>query len=228
MDLSQFDPRPDVELADHDMDRLRHILRHEVRARQTVFRDHTWLRWILPNRWRVDADLLRSGHPSKASLRRLKRAGLRSILSLRGGADNTPNTAERVAAHDLGLELRFIRMRTGALPEAQTLLLLLDRLREMPKPMMVHCKSGADRTGLAVTLYRHVIKGEPLPKARRALAWYYAHFNWGRAGIVHALLDAYCAAHDATGIAFEDWVRTQYDPAALTKAYHQRSGRGAQ
>jgi protein tyrosine/serine phosphatase len=88
-------------------------------------------------------------------------------------------------------------------------------LREMPKPMLVHCKSGADRTGLAVTLYLHVIRGEPLEQARRALSWRYAHLSFGQAGVVHRMLDAYAADRAATGIGFEDWVATRYDPAAF-------------
>ena len=98
------------------------------------------------------------------------------------------------------------------MPPAETLLELLDHLRDMPKPMLVHCKSGADRTGLAVTLYLHVIKGRPLDEARRALHWKYAHFPIGKAGIVHRMLDAYAADHAATGIDFEQWLRTRYDP----------------
>ena len=85
----------------------------------------------------------------------------------------------------------------------------------MPKPMLVHCKSGSDRTGLAVTLYLHVIKGQPLDEARRALSWKYGHWSFGSAGVVHRLLDAYAAAHAATGIGFEDWVRQDYDAVAL-------------
>jgi protein tyrosine/serine phosphatase len=93
---------------------------------------------------------------------------------------------------------------------------LIALLRDMPKPMLVHCKSGADRTGLAVTIYLHVIKGLPLTEARRALSWRYAHFSWGKAGIVSRMLDAYEADNRATGIGFEEWVETRYDPAAIT------------
>jgi len=182
-------------------------------------RDHAWLRAILPNTYRVDAKLFRSNHPGRRRLNALARKGVVSVLSLRGPARNTPFLLERAAADDLGLDLRFIRLRTNLLARPETLLELLQLLREMPKPMLVHCKSGADRTGLAVTLYLHVLKGVPLPEARKALSWKYAHFSWGKAGIVHAMLDAYQAAHEATGIGFEDWVRTSYDPDALTAQY---------
>lgn len=179
-------------------------------------RDHAWLRALLPNFHKVDADLYRSNHPGLRLLRRAQGLGVRSVLSLRGDAENTPNILERDACRRLGLELRFLRLRSVALPPRETLLQLLEHLRDMPKPMLVHCKSGADRTGLAVTLYLHVIKGLPLPEARRALGWKYAHFSFGKAGIVHRMLDAYEADHQATGIGFEEWAATRYDPAALS------------
>jgi len=88
----------------------------------------------------------------------------------------------------------------------------------MPKPILVHCKSEADRTGLAVTLYRHVIKGEPLDVARKSLHWSYGHLSFGQAGVVHRILDAYADAHDRSGVTFEQWVRDSYDPVTLASA----------
>ncbi|NKX44724.1 dual specificity protein phosphatase family protein [Roseibacterium sp. KMU-115] len=178
-------------------------------------RDHAWLRVLLPNFYRVDADLYRGNHPGYRRLARYKALGIRSVLTLRGEDDNTPNLLERDACERLGLELRAVRLRTVYVPPPATLLELVRLLREMPKPMLVHCKSGADRTGLAVTLYLHVIKGQPLEEARRALSWRYAHFSFGKAGVVHRMLDAYAADRAATGIDFEDWVATRYDPAAF-------------
>ena len=182
-------------------------------------KDHAWLRAIIPNFYQVDELLYRSNHPSPRRLSHLKRLGIRSVLSLRGSGKNTPSILERNACERLGLELKFIRMRTGVLLSPNTLLDLLNELRTMPKPMLVHCKSGADRTGLAVTLYLHVLKNMPLDQARRALSWRYAHWKWGQAGIIHALLDTYAADHIATGINFERWVATQYDPDKITTIY---------
>ncbi|MCR9067247.1 MAG: tyrosine-protein phosphatase [Rhodobacteraceae bacterium] len=180
-----------------------------------VWRDHAFVRFVYPNWHKVDDELYRTAHPSPRRLRIAKRRGIRSVLSLRGDMLNTPNLIERRAAVEIGLPVQAVRMRTVSLPDAATLLKLIDLLRTMAKPMLVHCKSGSDRTGLAVTLYLHVIKGQPLDEARRALSWKYGHWSFGSAGVVHRLLDAYAAAHAATGIGFEDWVRQDYDAVAL-------------
>jgi len=119
---------------------------------------------------------------------------------------------EQSLCRDLGLDLQFVPMRTVRLPPSDTFRQVLARLRDMPKPMLVHCKSGADRTGLAITLYRHVILGEPLQEARRALHWRFGHLAFGKAGIVHAMIDAYDVDHRRTGVGFEDWLSDTYDP----------------
>jgi protein tyrosine/serine phosphatase len=177
--------------------------------------DHALLRAVIPNFYKVDADLYRSNHPGYRRLKQARDLGIKSVLSLRGDPDASPNRREQAACEELGLELRFIRLRTGKLPQRETLLELLDLFREMPKPMLVHCKSGADRTGLAVTLYRHVIKGEPLETARKSLHWSYGHLSFGRAGAVHRILDAYAQANERSGVTFEDWLRESYDAVQL-------------
>jgi len=180
--------------------------------------DHALLRALIPNFYKVDDHLYRSNHPGHRRLKQARQLGVQSILSLRGDPDTLPNRRERAACAALGLELRFIGLRTVKLPQPETLLELLALFREMPKPMLVHCKSGADRTGLAVTLYRHVIMGEPLSVARQSLHWSYGHLSFGRAGVVHRVLDAYAQAHDRSGVSFEQWVRDSYDPVALASA----------
>jgi protein tyrosine phosphatase (PTP) superfamily phosphohydrolase (DUF442 family) len=180
-------------------------------------KDHAWVRLFVPNFYRVDDDLYRANHPGHRRLRIARDKGIRSVLSLRGDEPKAPTLVERQACTELGLDLDFVRLWTTRLVDGEVLLDLIDKLRTMPKPMLVHCKSGADRTGLAVTLYLHVLKGVPLAQARRALHWRYAHLPWSRAGIVHRMLDAYARAHDETGIGFEDWVRTAYDPDTLSR-----------
>lgn len=180
-----------------------------------VWRDHAFVRFLYPNWHKVDKDLYRSAHPSPRRLRIAKRSGIQSVLSLRGKAANTPNVIEWHAAAQVDLPVEAVRMRAVSLPCPTTLLHLVTLLRDMPKPMLVHCKSGSDRTGLAVVLYLHVVRGLPLHEARRALSLRYGHWSFGSAGVMHRLLDAYGSAHVATGIEFEDWVRQNYDNVAI-------------
>jgi protein tyrosine/serine phosphatase len=184
--------------------------------------DHAWVRLIVPNLYQIDADVWRSNQPGRRRLRRLKARGVRAVLSLRGDSNDASSVIEKRAAAEAGIPLHFVRMRAYKLPQPEVLLDAVGKLRTLPKPLLIHCKSGADRTGLMVTIYLHVMKGVPLAEARRALGWQYAHASWGKAGIVHEVLDAYARDAAETGIAFETWVATRYDPEALTKAFEAR------
>jgi len=184
--------------------------------------DHAWVRLLVTNFYHVDEDVWRSNQPGRRQLRRLKAQGLSAVLSLRGDTKHASFIVEKRAVEEVGLPLHYVRMRAQRLPKPEAILAALDKIRTLPKPLLVHCKSGADRTGLIITLYRHVIKGEPLAEARKSLAWYYAHASWGKAGVVHEMLDAYARDNEATGIGFEDWVRTRYDRDALAAAFKAR------
>jgi len=184
--------------------------------------DHAWVRTVAPNCYRVDADIWRSNQPGRRRLLKLKAAGARAILSLRGDSLDAASVVEKRAALEAGLPLHFVRMRAHKLPRPEVLVDALEQLRSLPKPLVVHCKSGADRTGLIVTIYLHAMKDMPLSEARRALSWRFGHASWGRAGIVHELLDAYARDHAETGIGFEDWVAMRYDPDALTERFNAR------
>lgn len=216
-------PIPKLTSQDQNMHRSRGPSKNRIgMSRQRVLRDywlndHAWVRVLIPNFHKVDNEVYRANHPGYRRLRLARDLGVRSVLSLRGDRPTAPTLIEKAACERLGLELRFVALRTTRLPQATTLLDLIACLRDMPKPLLLHCKSGADRTGLAVTLYLHVLKGKPIAEARTALNWKYAHFSWSKAGIVHRMLDAYEGEHLHTGIRFEEWVSERYDREALSR-----------
>jgi protein tyrosine/serine phosphatase len=51
-------------------------------------------------------------------------------------------------------------------------------LRDAPKPILVHFKSGADRTGCVATLYRYAMAGENAEAAACELSLRYGHFPY--------------------------------------------------
>ncbi len=191
-----------------------HFSPAEVR-RLYWLKDHGFLRTIWTNFHKLDDEVWRHNHPSPARLAQLQAMGAASILSLRGrnGAISKMEAAECAR---LGLPFEAVPLRALALPAPAQLLQVFDYMRDMPKPLVIHCKSGSDRTGLASVIYLHAFKGVPLAEARKQLGLRYIHNPWGKARIVNRLLDAYASAHDTTGIGMEEWVRTQYDPATLT------------
>lgn len=178
--------------------------------------DHGIIRKILPNTYEIDAHMIRGGHPDRARLVKLKDRGIKAILNLRGDFDTVSNNLEKQVCAELGLQLAFVPLRATAAPEVAPLLQTIAYLRDLPRPFFVHCKSGADRTALAVVLYLVAIKGVDIGTARRqAFKFKYGHIRWSKARILHRFLDAYEEAAKRAPIALEDWIASEYRPDLL-------------
>ncbi len=185
--------------------------------------DHAVLRILWKNFHRLDDEVWRSNHPSPKMLRRLRdKAGLRTVVNLRGAAGHAAYLFEREACDALGIEMIDLHMSAHHPPPRASLVTLIDILRTAPKPMLLHCKSGADRTGLAAALYLHILKGVPLEKARRQLHWRFLHFRHGTAGVQDFFFDHYLATAD--GMPLEDWIRIRYDETELARAFAEKRG----
>jgi len=200
----------------------------ENRRRAWVFinlLDHGWLRKIWANTHQISPGVFRTNQPSPGRLRRFKARGIGTVLNLRGYVRTPIYFQEKATCEALGLQMVDLTLRAAEAPDPQALRALIALFRAQTGPFVMHCKSGADRTGLGSAIYLMVIKGQPVQQARKMLSVRYIHFWWGKAGILDMFLDSYGAAHAQTGIGFEDWLDTQYDPDALTLAFNKKRGR---
>ena len=105
----------------------------------------------LENCYRVSDELYRCEQPEKKDAAALHALGIRSILSLRNYHSNPP---ELKAA---GFELLAEPMKAGKLT-IDDLVAALRQFRAAPKPLMLHCWHGSDRTGSVVAAYRIVFQ----------------------------------------------------------------------
>ena len=55
---------------------------------------------------------------------------------------------------------------------------ILKILRDAAKPILVHCKNGADRSGLVSAIYLAEIQVVAVDEAIGELSLYYGHFPW--------------------------------------------------
>ncbi|MEC7298315.1 MAG: hypothetical protein VXW43_06515 [Pseudomonadota bacterium] len=86
----------------------------------------------------------------------------------------------------------------------------------------MHCKSGADRSGLAAALWLITYEGETVAQARRMLSPRYIHFKWTKTGVLDHILDCYEARLARGQISFEDWIRSEYDHQDMQRSYLTR------
>ena len=182
--------------------------------------DHGFLRALWRNLHQIAPGVYRSNQPSDRQLLALhQRVGLKSVLNMRGKSQNSFYLFEAEACAALGIELIDLPMSASVAPTRERLEQVIAALHTMPKPFLIHCKSGADRTGLAAVLYQLLVEGRPYPEARRQLSLRYLHVENSPAGVQDHLLRWYEAAQGRTGIGFMDWLRTAYDPALVTASF---------
>lgn len=149
----------------------------------------------------VDADpaglILRSAEPSPEFLERLmRRYGLRTVVSLNGNLDKparrrgeTVNLRDFIAA--LGLRHESFRLKSRRVPPREELLRILGVLADdSAKPILLHCKGGADRTGLIAALYQIEFLGRSKREAKEEMR---RHLWLGRRGTeaLGAYVDGY-------------------------------------
>jgi len=142
--------------------------------------------------------------------------GIKSVLNLRGEHGNQEwykselalCSAEKIDHADLNIGL-------GELPKPETLQQLVAKLETGPYPMLLHCRSGSDRSGLAAAFYLHIVEHKPLPEAEaEQVTWRYGHFPIGKAKSINAFFQLY--QDTAHGQPLKEWLVQTY-PAEYAK-----------
>ena len=185
-----------------------------------IFVDHAIFRLIYLNFHRVTPDFWRSAQPAPHDIRRLAKQGLKTIVNLRGGREYGSWPLEAEAAIEQGIEIIDFVLRSRDLPDRETLLQAADFFARLPKPVLVHCKSGADRAGFMACLYLLLYEKRPLSEAMGQLSARFGHFRWSKTGILDFFFETYGREGAAKGLDFETWVRDHYDPDSLRRQFH--------
>ena len=176
-----------------------------------------WRPWFEGNLAVVDeGQVIRSAQPTSQLPRLVADYHLRSILNLRGGnpadswydAEVRTTQARQLVYYDLPLS-------ATRRPTRRELLFLIDILARCPYPLLIHCKSGADRTGLASALYLMTRKGEPPEQAERTFALEFGHIPIAGTQHLHEPLHEYAAWLKSqrlphTAERFRAWVKNDY------------------
>ncbi len=132
--------------------------------------DHAFLRVLWTNFFKVADGAYRSNQPSQGRVQHYARLGIKGVLNLRGNAGLSYYLLEREACERLGLTMIDLRLSAKTLPQPDVLIELEQVFRTIPKPFVMHCKSGADRAGFASALYLMMIEGRSAEEADKQFA----------------------------------------------------------
>lgn len=167
----------------------------------------------------VPGEIYRSAQPSGEDLGEwIDELSLRTVVNLRGrkSQDDRRWLLEEVAtAEKAGIDHVSIRMSAADVPPAQTLRRLVEVLDSAERPLLLHCKAGAERSALAAAVAVLLETGD-LERARAEFALDKGFVEWINPRLPR-LLDDYAAwlaeqPAQSTPDRFRSWAMNEYAP----------------
>src|ERR1700735_2236476 len=129
----------------------------------------------LPNFGRVTENLYRGGQPSSDGFKELRAMGVGIVVNLR--EDRTEVATEKRQVESLGMKSIGIPWSANHEPSSAQIVEFLDLLRANPDTkIFVHCRRGADRTGVMIAAYRIADEHQPVAEAVAEMRRY--HYDW--------------------------------------------------
>jgi len=135
--------------------------------------------------------------PAREFVGLAKQVGLRTVINLRGENVGREWYDDQFrAAGELGVDFINYRMSASRELSVAQMTELAQILRQAPKPLLIHCGSGSDRTGLACALFL-LEAGHPPEAVAYQLSLRFGHFPflWSRSWAMDDSLKAYAETH---------------------------------
>ena len=185
------------------------------------FVDHEILRSMFRNFYALSNNAFRSNHPSPAFIKKLhEKYGVKTIISMRRANSSGAYLLEKEACDKYGITLINHPMSSRSLPDAEKVLQARDILKTAEYPILIHCKSGADRAGMMSVFYKHFIENESIEEALKQLSMKYGHFRWADTGKLDYFFDDYLQFKtENPDVDFTEWLSQHYDKPALNKSF---------
>jgi hypothetical protein len=162
----------------------------------------------------------RCAQPTGRDLEQLVKAhGIRTVVNLRGCCFPLPwYMEESRATHRLDVGQEDICFSAGRLPSLPELRRFLEVLDRAEYPLLLHCRRGADRTGLASAVVLLLQPDQTFAQARRQLGLRYGHLALGNPASLDRFFDLYADWLRGHGFGhapelFRHWLLQEYCPA---------------
>ncbi len=184
--------------------------------------DYGITRAVFANRHRISKDAWRSAQPAPHHIGWAAARGVKTVINLRSDQSFGTRWLEEQACKRYGLSLVDLTLRSRAAPERAEFRAARDALQSVAFPILVHCKSGADRAGLMSVLVLHLHEGVPIADAKKQLSLRFGHIRHADTGVLDYVFDRYLADNEKVPIAFWDWIETVYDPAEINRTFRAK------
>lgn len=203
-------------------DRLRRTFGPTGNHMRMLVGDHLLLRLAFKNRHQLAPGIWRSAQPLPHQIRALAKAGIRTIINLRGKTKTATYDLERAACEANGITMIDLALKSRAAPSKEVLHTIRRVLQEAQYPILLHCKSGADRAGFLSAIILHDTAKQPIAKAKEQLSLRYGHIRQADTGILDHVFERYLDDTATVPMEFWTWVDDKYDPKELEKSFKDK------
>lgn len=209
---------------EHSPDWMRRALGPTASYVDLMLMDHGIVRLVYLNRHKLGTKAWRSAQPAPHDVAKMKRLGVKTIVNLRGEREMSGSYwLEVEACRRHGIKLESCAVRSRAAPTAEELHAVRAMFERVEYPVLLHCKSGADRAGLVSVLYMHLVEGQPIEEAVKQLSLRFGHFKQADTGVLDHFFATYIEANQREPIEFFDWVDTAYHWRHVLNSFHANS-----
>lgn len=140
----------------------------------------------------------------------VKQYGIKTVISLRGLPQPIFGGESEVALLDrLGVAFQKYDLSTDYYPKKADLVSIVEAFKTAPKPILIHCRTGADRTGMISALYQIEEMGFQKSKALKQLSFKYWHVRQ-----FHPAMTSFVNLYQGA-----KWVSESYDPCKLDREF---------
>lgn len=180
--------------------------------------DHGIFRFKWRSLHKISENTYRSNQPFPWQILADKnKRGVKTIINLRGIRNCSSFFLEKETCEKHNIKLINFPVTSRAAPKAETILAAKKLFNEIEYPIIMHCKSGADRAGLMSALYLILHKNVSVIEAKKQLSFKYLHIKHAKTGILDAFFDNYIKENKNKD--FLDWVKNDYNPEKLTLSF---------
>ena len=195
--------------------------------RKRAYRDLTWgdhgfLRRRFANHHDIGGGMYRENQPSPKRIAEWAEMGIKTNINLRGDSPKGFYLLEKEACEKHGITMIDFRVYSRDTHTPEKIRAAKELFESIEYPAVMHCKSGADRTGIMGVLYRHFHMGDTIEEAMEQLKFKYLHVKQGKTGMLDFFFNDYLKYAKTHGIEFIDWVETVYDPADVKARFMEQ------
>ncbi len=105
---------------------------------------------------------------------------IKSILNLRGKEPNARWYNDEIKASADKTVMHYdILLSAYSEPTADKVRTLIELIKSVPRPVLIHCQGGADRSGLVAAMWKVIVDKESKSEAGRQLSIFYGHLPFG-------------------------------------------------